>query len=154
MNGRRRKKLLRVWGKMSNSRTSTFSISTFQPQTALFRCQNKTKKTFNVTLTNFFNILFQLKLHFFYCESFSCFRFSRMIRSSVLSLPRISIISATPGPSLSPLSVVRRLFMRFENVKLFSDENSLRIWLRFCLLNFSSFSSSTSESMISEIEVF
>jgi hypothetical protein len=99
---------------------------------------------FNVTLTR---VLFQLKVYKFHCDSF--FLFSRMIRSRVLSLPRISIISATPGPSLSPLSVVRRFFIRLANVKLFSDENSLRICFKFSLLNFSSFNSSTSESMIS-----
>lgn len=54
-------------------------------------------------------------------------------RSMVIFLPRISIISATPGPSDNPLNLERRDFMNFGNFKLFFAENSLSKICKCCL---------------------
>lgn len=70
----------------------------------------------------------------------------RSILDKVFSLPRISIISATPGPSLSPLSKFRRVFIKLLNVRLFLVENCLSIVCKSTLLKLPASKSAINES--------
>lgn len=65
--------------------------------------------------------------------------FFLVIRFIVVFFPNISIISATPGPSLMPANIVRSEAINFGNFKLFSFEKSRNSSDR-CVLSKSPFS--------------